>query len=218
MATFCVMAVLTSLVTLCYGDKNFTVTYEATLEVEVKNYNGLGDDISGKVVIGMFGDTTPITALNFKTLCEGWTRNNQKLSFKNSFCHRMVKDMLVQCGDITTGDGTGSISIYGQRFNDENYSISHRSGGIVSMANHGKDTNGSQFFITIGPSRFLDKKHVAFGKVLKGFNILRTINRMGPGADFQTPRRPIRIAECTTQEVKKYELSANDMKKDDLEA
>ena len=76
MATLHLLAVLTSLVTLCYCDKNFTVTYEVTLEVEVKNYNGLGDDINGKIVIGMFGDTAPITALNFKTLCDGWTRND----------------------------------------------------------------------------------------------------------------------------------------------
>lgn len=212
-----VFAMLTSLVTLSSCDKNFTVTHEVSLELEVKNYNGLGDDVSGKVVIGLFGDTTPITALNFKTLCDGWTRDSQKLSFKNSFCHRIVKDLLIQCGDITTGDGSGSISIYGNRFNDENFSISHTSGGIVSMANHGRDTNGSQFFLTLGPSRFLDEKHVAFGKVLKGFNILKAVNRMGPGSDYQTPRRPIRITECSAAEVKKFELSAKDMLKDDLE-
>ncbi|KAK7477848.1 hypothetical protein BaRGS_00030926 [Batillaria attramentaria] len=217
MAAITVAVVLTSLVALCACEKNFTVTFEVTLEVEVKNYNGQGDDINGKIVIGMFGDTAPITALNFKNLCNGWTRDDVKLSYKNSFCHRLVKDMLIQCGDITTGDGTGTISIYGPRFNDENFTIKHRSGGIVSMANHGRDTNGSQFFITFGPSRFLDQKHVAFGKVIKGYNILRALNRMGSQPDFSTPKRPIRITECSTAEVKKYELSQKDMEKDDLE-
>jgi len=211
------LVVLTSLVTLGSCDKNFTVTAEVTLELEVKNYNGQGDDITGKVTIGLFGDTAPITTLNFKTLCQGWTRDSQKLSYKNSFCHRMVKDLLLQCGDILVGDGSGSISIYGSRFNDENFSISHRSGGIVAMANHGKDTNGSQFFITFGPSRFLDEKHVAFGKVLKGFTILRAINRVGPREGYDSPKRPVRITECSAAEVKKYELSAKDMLKDDLE-
>lgn len=79
MATLTIAVVLTSLVSLCSCDKNFTVTFEATLEIEAKNYNGQGDDISGKLVIGIFGDTAPITALNFKTLCTGWTRDSVRL-------------------------------------------------------------------------------------------------------------------------------------------
>ncbi|KAL8595849.1 hypothetical protein ACOMHN_012267 [Nucella lapillus] len=219
MAAFLLLLVVTSVVTLCAADKNFTVTHEVTLEFEVKNFNGEGDDLDEKVVIGIFGDTTPVTALNFNSICNGYKRKNQHLAFKNTYCHRLVKDMLIQCGDVLVGDGTGSASIYSERFNDENFIISHSSGGIVSMANHGTDTNGSQFFILFGTSRFLDKKHVAFGKVLKGFKVLQVLNRVGPTpeVDSTVPNRSMRIVDCKAEAVKKYELSAKDMKTDDLE-
>ncbi|CAL1526117.1 unnamed protein product, partial [Lymnaea stagnalis] len=164
---------ITALATLlAFGscNKNYTITSEVVFDIEVKNYNGNGDDISGKVVVGLFGETAPVASLNFKTLCEGYKRPNQaKISYRNTYCHRVVKDMLIQCGDVFGLDGRGSTSIYGEYFNDENFVISHTSGGLVSMANKGRDTNGSQFFFTLGSSRFFDKKHVAFGKVVKGF-------------------------------------------------
>ncbi|XP_076465615.1 uncharacterized protein LOC143297256 [Babylonia areolata] len=212
MAAVRLLVLVTSLVTLCTCHKNFTVTFVAKLELEVKNYNGQGDDISHELVVGIFGDTAPITALNFKTLCTGWERNSRVYKYEHSFCHRLVKDMLMQCGDVTTGDGTGSISIYGNRFNDENFHISHRGGGIISMANHGRDTNGSQFFITFGPSRFLDGKHVAFGKLLKGYEVLKALNKMGPGEDYATPKRPIRINGCEIED-RNLELSEKQMEK-----
>lgn len=197
---------------------NFTVTSEIVLEVEVKNYNGNGDDLSGDIVIGLFGDTVPVASLNFKTLCGGFKRPNiGKVSYRNTYCHRIVKDMLLHCGDVFNTDGHGGTSIYGEQFNDENFIISHSSGGVVSMANRGKDTNGSQFFITFGPARFLDKRHVAFGKVVKGYQYLAAINRIGAVDKDVKPKRPVRFTECSVNEVKKYDLSAKDMKKDDLE-
>lgn len=201
-------------------DKNFTVTTEVVLDVEVKNYNGQGDDLNGQVVIGLFGDTVPVSSLNFKTLCKGYKKPNteDKLTYRNTYCHRIVKDMLIHCGDVFQTDGVGSTSIYGETFNDENFVISHSSGGIVSYANRGTDTNGSQFFITFGASRFLDKRHVAFGKVVKGFQYLAVINRLGAVKQTDTkPKRPVKFTECAVNEVKKYELSAKDMKTDDLE-
>ncbi|KAH9520180.1 hypothetical protein Btru_060223 [Bulinus truncatus] len=212
------VAVVASLLALGQCNKNFTVTSEVVFDLEVKNYNGKGDDISGKVVIGLFGETAPVSVLNFKTLCEGYTPPSKtKLSYRNTICHRMVKDMLIQCGDVFNLDGRGSTSIYGERFNDENFIISFSSGGIVGYANKGRDSNGSQFFITLGPSRFFDKKHVAFGKVLKGYQYLQAINRMGNQENSQLPKRTIKFTDCNVNEVKKYELTEKDMKTDDLE-
>ncbi|XP_059160120.1 uncharacterized protein LOC131943852 isoform X1 [Physella acuta] len=209
---------LATLVAFSSANKNFTVTSEVVFDLEVKNYNGNGDDINGKLVIGLFGETAPVASLNFKTLCEGYKRPKEaKISYRNTYCHRLVKDMLIQCGDVFGLDGRGSTSIYGEYFNDENFIISHTSGGIVSMANKGRDTNGSQFFLSLGASRFFDKKHVAFGKVVKGYQYLMAINRMGAQDKDQKPKRPIRFTECTVNEVKKYELSEKDMKTDDLE-
>ncbi|XP_059160121.1 uncharacterized protein LOC131943852 isoform X2 [Physella acuta] len=208
---------LATLVAFSSANKNFTVTSEVVFDLEVKNYNGNGDDINGKLVIGLFGETAPVASLNFKTLCEGYKRPKAKISYRNTYCHRLVKDMLIQCGDVFGLDGRGSTSIYGEYFNDENFIISHTSGGIVSMANKGRDTNGSQFFLSLGASRFFDKKHVAFGKVVKGYQYLMAINRMGAQDKDQKPKRPIRFTECTVNEVKKYELSEKDMKTDDLE-
>ncbi|KAK0057931.1 peptidyl-prolyl cis-trans isomerase H [Biomphalaria pfeifferi] len=212
------VAVVASVLAIGQCNKNFTVTSEVVFDLEVKNYNGNGDDISGKLVIGLFGETAPVSVLNFKTLCEGYTAPSKaKLSYRNTYCHRLVRDMLVQCGDVFGLDGRGSTSIYGEHFNDENFIISYTSGGIIGYANKGRDTNGSQFFITFGASRFFDKKHVAFGKVLKGYQYLQAINRMGPQEKNQTPKRPIRFTDCAVNEVKKYELTEKDMKTDDLE-
>lgn len=208
---------LAAMAALGAADSNFTVTAEAVFDVEVKNYNGR-DDLKGKITVGIFGNTAPVSALNFKTLCNGFKRPKlEKIGYKNTQCHRIVKDMLLHCGDVFNQEGRGSTSIYGATFNDENFIISHTSGGIVSMANRGKDTNGSQFFFTIGAARFLDKKHVAFGKVTKGFQYVMAINRVGPDARAVRPKKPVKITNCEVQDVKNYDLSLKDMKTDDLE-
>ncbi|BFZ01922.1 hypothetical protein BsWGS_04961 [Bradybaena similaris] len=210
--------VLAAVMVLGSCNKNYTITAEVVLEVEVKNYNGQGDDINAQVAIGLFGDTVPVASLNFKTICEGFKRPNQPVvTYKNTYCHRVVRDMLLQCGDVHGLEGRGGTSIYGTTFNDENFLISHSSGGIVSMANRGKDSNGSQFFITFGACRFFDKKHVAFGKVVRGYQYLMVINRIGNQEKTQKPKRPIKITDCSVNEVKKYELSDLDLRTDDLE-
>jgi len=166
----------------------------------------------------LFGSTAPVSVLNFKTLCTGFKRPKlEKIQYGGTTCHRIVKDMLLHCGDVFNQEGRGSTSIYGATFNDENFVISHTSGGVVSMANRGKDTNGSQFFFTLGAARFLDNKHVAFGKVTKGYQYLQAINRVGPDSRSVKPKKPVKIVDCSVKEVKPYDLSDKDMKTDDLE-
>jgi len=209
---------LSALVALGSCDSNFTVTSEVTFEIDVNDYDGNGRDMEGSVTVGLFGNTAPVSVLNFKTLCSGFKRPKlETISYGGTTCHRLVKDMLLHCGDVFNQEGRGSTSIYGATFNDENFVISHTSGGVVSMANRGKDTNGSQFFFTLGAARFLDGKHVAFGKVTKGYQYLMAVNRIGPDAKAVKPKHDVKIVDCKVKDVKPYDLSEKDMKTDDLE-
>ncbi|XP_046354747.2 peptidyl-prolyl cis-trans isomerase H-like [Haliotis rufescens] len=220
----CVLAALVASCVCDSGDKKkkgstepHVVTSVATLTFEVKNWDGEGETLRGDVKIGLFGDIVPMTTLNFGSICEGIKRDGKaRLQYKNTQCHRLVKDMLVQCGDIISGDGTGSRSIFGERFVDENFKVSHATAGIVSMANHGKDTNGSQFFILFGRARYLDGSHVAFGKVLEGMDVLEDINTMGPFKDRAVPKQKVRIADCSVEHLEqKYELPEKVLLSDD---
>ena len=102
---------------------------------------------------------------------------------------------MMQGGDVTKGDGTGSISIYGGKFEDENFESKHFGSGLLSMANAGKDTNGSQFFITFKETPHLDGKHVVFGRVVKGMDVIRAAEKMKTGAN-DVPAEPVVIADC----------------------
>lgn len=151
-----------------------------------------------RIVLELYADQVPKTADNFRALCTGEkgksSDGKHALHFKGSSFHRVIPKFMIQGGDFTNGDGTGGISIYGEKFEDENLDGKHDKPFLLSMANAGPSTNGSQFFITTVPTPHLDGKHVVFGKVLAGKNVVRKIEATPTTSD--KPNEPITIVDC----------------------
>ncbi|XP_064832631.1 E3 SUMO-protein ligase RanBP2-like isoform X6 [Oncorhynchus masou masou] len=148
------------------------------------------DEPLGTVTIELFSHIVPKTAENFRALCTG----QKGFGLHNTVFHRVVPDFMCQGGDITNQDGTGGKSIYGHKFEDENFDVRHTGPGLLSMANHGRDTNNSQFFITLKKAEHLDFKHVAFGFVREGMDVVRSMGELGTKTG--KPSKKIVITEC----------------------
>ncbi|XP_076632943.1 peptidyl-prolyl cis-trans isomerase B isoform X1 [Colletes latitarsis] len=154
----------------------------------------IDDHPVGRIVVGLFGDVAPKTVKNFVTLA---TTGVAGKTYKGSRFHRVIRKFMIQGGDVENGDGSGSISIYGKYFEDENFDIGHNGPMFVSMANAGKNTNGCQFFITTIPTPWLDGKHTVFGKIVTGQDVVFKIEQTKTDAD-DIPIKPVVIFDCGT--------------------
>ena len=190
------LVLLCSLLAASAAKKGPAITNHVYFDVSI------GDAPAGRITMGLYGKTVPKTVENFRALCtgeKGTGKQGKPLHFKGSSFHRIIPQFMLQGGDFTNGDGTGGESIYGEKFADENFKLKHTGPGTLSMANAGPGTNGSQFFICTVKTPWLDGKHVVFGKVIEGMDIVKKIEAVGSSSG--KPTKQVQITDSGELEI-----------------
>ncbi|PVF93970.1 putative CPR1-cyclophilin [Serendipita vermifera] len=157
----------------------------------------IGNAPSKRIVFKLYDDIVPKTAANFRAIAEGKT-NDATQTYKGSIFHRIIPGFMLQGGDFERKNGTGGFSIYGRKFPDENFKKNHTQPGLLSMANAGPNTNGSQFFITTVPCPWLDGRHVVFGEVIEGMDVVKSIEAVG--SESGRPQKSVTVTDSGVQE------------------
>ena len=185
------VALFSALFACAFAETIDTVTQKVYFDITID-----GEE-AGRIVFGLFGNTVPKTADNFAKLTTGEAgigNSGKPLHFKGSHFHRIIPGFMAQGGDFTNGNGTGGESIYGSKFQDENFTLKHSKPYLLSMANAGPNTNGSQFFITFAQTSWLDGRHTVFGEVIEGIDVVNKLEKIGSGSGA-TSKKAV-IADC----------------------